>query len=72
MPVLGGVEATKQIVQLIHEFKIIKELKIVAVTAFPSESEKEKCIKAGMSDYFIKPFTINDFKSLISNENKLP
>ena len=42
MPILDGIEATKQIVQFKEEFKITKELTIVAVTAFPSESEKEK------------------------------
>ena len=58
MPILDGIEATKQIVQFKEEFKITKELTIVAVTAFPSESEKEKWIKAGMKDYYIKKLII--------------
>ena len=35
MPVLGGIEATKQIMKLKQEFKMTGDIKIVAVTAFP-------------------------------------
>jgi CheY-like chemotaxis protein len=37
----------------------------VAVTAFPAESEKEKWYNAGMSQFFVKPFTISNFIELI-------
>jgi CheY-like chemotaxis protein len=42
MPVMDGIEATKEIIKLQRNKKIDKNLKIVAVTAFASESEKEK------------------------------
>jgi CheY-like chemotaxis protein len=42
MPILGGIEAAYQLSQLKKHHEISQNTKIVAVTAFPAESEKEK------------------------------
>lgn len=66
MPVLGGIEAAYRLSKLKKNHEIPQSIKIVAVTAFPSQSEKEKCYTVGMSQFFVKPFTIANFIKLIS------
>ena len=41
MPVLGGVESSKAIMELKNRGLVNQDLKIVAVTAFPSKTEKK-------------------------------
>jgi signal transduction histidine kinase len=64
MPILGGIEAVQKIKKLKSD-NINPKMKIVAVTAFPSKSEKQKWGKAGFSKFIVKPFTIDHFISLI-------
>ena len=61
MPIMGGIEATKAIIELKKKWEVSQDLSIVAVTAFASETEKEKCLSVGMSDFIPKPFTISEF-----------
>ena len=61
MPIMGGIEATKAIIELKRKWEVSQDLSIVAVTAFASETEKEKCLSVGMSDFIPKPFTISQF-----------
>jgi signal transduction histidine kinase/CheY-like chemotaxis protein len=66
MPVLGGIEASEIIMKQKKEC-VNPNLKIVAVTAFPSKTEKLKCEQVGISKFIVKPFTIDDFIELIKN-----
>lgn len=66
MPVMGGIEATREIVRLKIRGEISPFITIIAVTAFVSEKEKEKCLNVGMSDFIPKPFTITDFVRLVA------
>lgn len=50
MPVLNGLDATKQIRQMGKE-----RLPIVAVTANAFDTDKEACFAAGMNGFFTKP-----------------
>jgi PAS domain S-box-containing protein len=51
MPIMDGIEATKQI-------KVIRpDLPIIAQTAFAFSSEKEKILSIGCDDYISKPIT---------------
>ena len=52
MPQMDGLTATVEILKL---DKLNKKPIIVAMTADAIESEKEKCLAAGMSDYLTKP-----------------
>lgn len=49
MPVMDGIEATKEI------RKLDQEIPIVAVTAFAFDSDKQKALEAGCTDYMPKP-----------------
>lgn len=54
MPVMDGYEATKAIRE---ELKIpYTELPILAITAYNTAGEAQKCLEAGMNDFVIKPF----------------
>jgi PAS domain S-box-containing protein len=55
MPEMDGLEATRQIIADWGD----KRPLIVAMTANALESDKEKCLDAGMDDYISKPLTIN-------------
>jgi CheY-like chemotaxis protein len=52
MPIMDGLEATRQIRQ---ELKL-PDLPILAMTAFATSGEAERTIMAGMNDYISKPF----------------
>jgi signal transduction histidine kinase/ActR/RegA family two-component response regulator len=52
MPGLSGVEATREIRQLPG----YRDLPIIAMTAHAFAEDKERCLKAGMSDFLTKPF----------------
>ena len=66
MPVMGGIEATREILKYKKQNMISSFIEIIAVTAFVSEKEKEKCIKVGMNDFIPKPFAISDFVQLVA------
>jgi len=50
MPVMGGFEATKKI-----RAELKSDIPIIAVTAHALESERQKCLAAGMNDHVAKP-----------------
>jgi CheY-like chemotaxis protein len=60
MPQMDGYEATKQIRSDINRQSII-----IALTADASSKAKERCIKAGMNDYFIKPINLKTIKYML-------
>jgi signal transduction histidine kinase/CheY-like chemotaxis protein len=53
MPILDGLEATRQIRE--YEKQTGKHTPIVAVTADAMIGDREKCISSGMDDYIAKP-----------------
>ena len=64
MPVMGGIEATKQILQ--YEEKERKHhVPIVALTANALQGDREKYINAGMDNYLSKPIEIVDLTNVI-------
>ncbi len=58
MPVMDGLDATKQIRQSEREY--LRKVPIIALTANAFTSDAEKCIKAGMDAHLAKPFKIED------------
>lgn len=54
MPVMGGLEATKQINQELGD----QAPPIVALTAHAMDGDRERFIDAGMSDYLTKPIDV--------------
>lgn len=57
MPVMDGMETTREIRRLEQESQEEKPQLIIAMTANAMTGESEKCIKAGMNDYISKPVT---------------
>jgi len=60
MPVMDGVDATRQIRKLEKEFQRQgidrKKVKIIALTAHSTVDDKKRCLAVGMDDYMSKPF----------------
>lgn len=61
MPEMDGLEATESL----RKQDSLKQPIVIAMTAFAMQSDKEKCIEAGMNDYISKPIRIEDIQSLI-------
>jgi CheY-like chemotaxis protein len=61
MPEMDGYEATAQI----RKHPLYKKIPVLAVTAKAMTGDREKCIKAGASDYITKPVDIDQLLSLL-------
>ena len=51
MPVLDGLAATRMIRQL-HQFK---DIPIIAMTGYDHETDRQRCLAAGMNHFLVKP-----------------
>lgn len=67
MPVMNGLEATKEICRRFKNKSCAQEKKphIVAVTACTTPEDRARCFKAGMDDFMGKPVTLSDLKDKI-------
>jgi two-component system, sensor histidine kinase and response regulator len=63
MPVMGGYEAAQEIRK--HSRGALTQLPIIALTANAMESDRQKCLAAGMSDYLSKPYTKAQLESVL-------
>lgn len=61
MPEMDGYESTQEI----RKLKRFDKLPIIALTAKAMKGDREKCLKAGMSDYVSKPVNIQQLLSLL-------
>jgi CheY-like chemotaxis protein len=61
MPELDGITAT----QVIRKLRPVNGPKIVAITAFALEGDREKCIEAGMDDYIAKPVQMRELAEVL-------
>jgi hypothetical protein len=59
MPLVNGIEATKEILK-------IKKLPIIAQTAYTFGDEKHLAMQAGCSSYLSKPIHSNDLLPLLN------
>ncbi len=64
MPVMGGVEATEQILQF-EKSGGLRHIPIIALTANALQGDREKYINAGMDDYTSKPINIDQIEFLL-------
>ena len=58
MPEMDGLEATRVISEMVLE----KRPKILAMTAYALEGDKERCLNAGMDGYISKPVQIEELR----------
>jgi len=68
MPEMDGIEATKRIRE-----KSISNPKVVAMTAYALEGDREHFLRCGMDDYISKPVQIEQLKEVLARiERPLP
>ena len=60
MPEMDGIEAAKRIRERWHYGP-----KIIAITAYALEGDREKCLEAGMDDYMSKPVTFSELQAVM-------
>ncbi|MBN2693208.1 response regulator [bacterium] len=64
MPLLDGVEATKEIRRYQKNLKLERHIPIIALTASALESEKKRSLENGMDDFLTKPVQLDSIKSV--------
>ncbi len=63
MPVMDGLEATRQLRQI----KSYQYTPIIAMTAHAMDGDREACLQAGMNDYLSKPIDPDVLLQMLSN-----
>ncbi|HBG17710.1 MAG TPA: hypothetical protein DDY32_00040 [Desulfobulbaceae bacterium] len=66
MPELDGLETTR-IIRNSHDFSEIRDIPIVALTAYAMAGDKDKCLDAGMNGYLAKPVDIKKLEKILKN-----
>jgi CheY-like chemotaxis protein len=61
MPEMDGLEATRAISEMVLE----KRPRILAMTAYALEGDREKCLNSGMDGYISKPVQIEELRSAL-------
>ena len=65
MPVMGGIEATKQIRSMENNYA--KTIPIIALTANAYHEDIQKCMDAGMNAHLAKPIAIENVMSTVAS-----
>jgi signal transduction histidine kinase/DNA-binding response OmpR family regulator len=64
MPRMDGIEATR----ILKADPLTQEIPIFALTALAMAGDKERCLEAGMDDYFTKPVSLRTLAKAISKK----
>jgi len=62
MPEMNGFEAARKIREMWPNGP-----KIIAITAYALDGDRERCIQAGMDDYIAKPIQIEELQSVLES-----
>jgi signal transduction histidine kinase/DNA-binding response OmpR family regulator len=71
MPILGGVEATQEILAW-EKGNGVEHIPIIALTANALRGDREKYLQAGMDDYLSKPIDIENLKRVLGQYYSTP
>ncbi|WP_243311814.1 PAS domain S-box protein [Fundidesulfovibrio agrisoli] len=66
MPEMDGIEATRAI-RFQERFEAVREIPIIALTAYAMNGDRESFLAVGMNGYISKPMDIAALKELIAN-----
>lgn len=66
MPELDGIETTR-IIRTSSKFAHVRDIPIIALTAFAMAGDRDKCLKAGMDRYLAKPVDIKTLDSYLKS-----
>lgn len=67
MPVMDGMEATRQIRAIEKQRNVETPVKIVAITANALGDDRKDCVEAGFDGFLTKPFNLEKLPVVISN-----
>jgi signal transduction histidine kinase/DNA-binding response OmpR family regulator len=71
MPVMGGIDATKAILEY-ERTAGVAHVPIIALTANALQGDREKYLDAGMDDYLSKPINIDQLKMILLSHSGSP
>lgn len=67
MPVMDGFEATVKIREIENSYKTKRRIPIIALTADSMDTDRNKCLAAGMDEYHTKPLILEAFYQTLIN-----
>mgnify|MGYP001275696994 FL=1 len=69
MPIMDGIEATLKIREWekLNNINPANHIKIVAITAYAMEKDRERCLASGMDQFLSKPFRHNELIKIIED-----
>ena len=70
MPIMNGIDATRQIRKIEEAINKSKGIRIVAMTANVMKQDKEEYLASGMNDFVSKPFKIIELINILEKINK--
>ncbi len=62
LPDINGIA----VIQQLRQIKPMRRVPIIAVTALARPSDIQQCMKAGFSDYLIKPFMLDRLEAMVA------
>lgn len=69
MPVMNGIDATRQIRKIEEAINKRKPIVIIAMTANVMKQDREEYLSSGMNDYISKPFKISEINKVLNKVN---
>ena len=66
MPIKDGMQATSEIRSLESDYDKGARATIIALTAYSTDSFKEKCLSVGMDDFLTKPIAFDNLKMVVN------